>query len=615
MELRDAVDEGKYVTGRRMAEEILKELPDDPEARLWLAMCLADGEGDLPQAAYYFEWVREWYDANYTQEDDSPWRLHAAALRGLEKVYGAMDRRQDQLDTLAAYNSLYQPKLNSDRVWPLMKLGRMDEARQVAKSALEDERAWVVSYASNGLCAVEGEAGNRQAYYDACVQSFEFSKSQGYDLSVAGGNAALSALSVGEYAAAENFLREGLSGSGEAITNPYQGLADLALISAKGAEAIVDIQKMRERDLLLPPSMRNQSRAEQDIVAAVVLWVAGATDAGLRVVNRAISFPDRMGYSSSAKDQYLGVTRMLRRVLHDSHEERSLEIAASNGFFSWAFEWVVQCLPSPQRIMDTIEVRNIFTSEERFKGVYRPYLFEGLPMIAPWWIGSTVDVLGTGVASESLDYAEGADFEPEWRPFFQAVRAEIEFRDGNWDVASRVAAEAMDGLPSAEQLYRARLGAIKAHSDWKRGEVAEARKSYQKVLEIDPGTFRRLGLSVPVVAEGSGDVSSPAVRRLLLGPRLHRSREGLRLLVTDTGGGAQACFLGASGTQILCASGQFGEEEELGEVVDALHRGLFRMPMGLDNISMNSLDGSPVSSNRAAAQAVDQLLEGLNDAE
>ncbi|MFO0746380.1 MAG: hypothetical protein U1F43_12000 [Myxococcota bacterium] len=77
-----------------------------------------------------------------------------------------MEDRLGQLAALDDYDSLYAPKMTRLRIWPLMKLGRYDEAIEAAQTLMRGDDLVDRVAAYNGLMAVEDERLDRVASYN-----------------------------------------------------------------------------------------------------------------------------------------------------------------------------------------------------------------------------------------------------------------------------------------------------------------------------------------------------------------------------------------------------------------------------------------------------------------
>jgi hypothetical protein len=75
------------------------------------------------------------------------------------------------------HDALYKPPLLGQRAWPLMKLGRFDEARAAAREGLATQDPNQERIALNALCAIEFEAGREEASYEACGRAVAHARS------------------------------------------------------------------------------------------------------------------------------------------------------------------------------------------------------------------------------------------------------------------------------------------------------------------------------------------------------------------------------------------------------------------------------------------------------
>lgn len=586
------------VTARRLAEEALAANPDDLRARVALAGAL-EGAGELAAARYHLERVDGWFDLWGDAGNPEHWQPHAWSLKLLADVCGAMDDREAQLAWADAHDELYSPKIVGERAWALMKLGRYEAALSVVEQQLAEGDPGSTSMALTSACAIQSERGRREAAWDACREALEFDEAQGFDLAVSAHNAYGAALFAHRWGQVERIARQGLDSDGEGVSNPWQVLAELYLLEGRGPEAVDAVANMQRWRLRQRPSLRDQTRASLDVTVASALWVAGRPERALALLDRALQQPDRLGYSSGAIDQEEAATRLLRAAVRRAAYEREREAAASG---PWARRLWVELrgwLPDPDAHADAAVVRGVLTDRKRLRELWRPYLYGGLGIALPWWLGEAVGALGVGVASASLEQARGLDGEdPAWEAWFSAFDAEIAWQGGDEDAALASAERAWADLPEQEALLRARVAALAADARWRAGDAAVALGWYERALRLDPGVFRRLGLAIPATVEGSGP-SADALRR---SPRLVAA-PGFRVVVM----GARACLLTPSGDQLGCATA--AADAGPAGAAEAFHLDVLSLPANLGRFSMDSLDGTTAARRDASAAELDRVLD------
>ena len=612
------------ITARRLAEERLAVDSEDLVAHFVLGGCFYKAEGDLPRARLHLDRVVEIYERRYDNEPDSPWRTHARALTQLGWVASAMDDREAQLAYIEHHDRLYNPKQKAEQIWPLMKLGRSVEARELAAKVIEEGDEGDVSRALNSLCALNGELGLRQPYWDSCQENLAYSQSRDWDLSVVAHNHALAAWANLRFDELEEIARLGTNGDGSEVSNPWSQLAWIHLSLGRGAAAIDDVRNMRRWQLKQEPDLREQNRSELDATYAEVLLMGGYAETGMEIANRILRYPDREGFSSGEPEEALGDHTMLRIAMRQVQQERARERAAGRWFGARLWTWLQTLFPSAEEIADRATIRAILSDADRARGLYRVYLFDGLSGVPTWRLGDTIDVLGTGVARASLRAARQAEEDGRFEPWFQAIEAEIAWREGDEAETIELATSALDGLAQAEVLLAARVAAVGADAAWSEGEREQALAWYGQALRDDPGVLRRLGLELPARIEDEGGSSASVAAALSHSPRLRSSSTAFVLAVSPEGDGVRGCLLDPLGSRVRCASASRppaaaeGEPDPLeglsfaGWAADLLQRRLFALPLGLSQVDLQSLDGTTIVANEAVAERVDKILGGLD---
>src|SRR5262249_52816903 len=132
------VQNGLFVSARTKAERILARNPDSVVGHYVLGRVFFDAEGSLARAMFHFGRARELYEP--TMIDPNP--FHQELLFQTARLAGQMELYDYELELLGYYDHLYDPDLIAERCWPLVKLGRLDEARQFADAAVRSPNAW-----------------------------------------------------------------------------------------------------------------------------------------------------------------------------------------------------------------------------------------------------------------------------------------------------------------------------------------------------------------------------------------------------------------------------------------------------------------------------------------
>jgi len=208
-----------------------------------------------------------------------------------------------------------------------------------------------------------------------------------------------------------------------------------------------------------------------------------------------------------------------------------------------------------------------------------------------------VALVGSGVALEAIRRSRAEETLPPAaaEPVFALLESEAHAAAGRWDEAGQRAAAALDGLPGADRLLRARAHLRVAQAARRAGRFDAARAHFAQVLENDPGSIRRLGEALPVrllrPAEDSrwGDVAEAVADS----PRFEVAPWGFELTIDARGG----LLAGDAGQELRRFAWPAPEADTTGDdhmrrCVDEVHARLFAPPIDLSQADVRSLDGT-----------------------
>ncbi|MCA9697021.1 MAG: hypothetical protein KC431_05825, partial [Myxococcales bacterium] len=149
--------EDKLLSARRKVEELLADDPDSIVGHYIYGQVLRRAEASLPKAMKELGRARELYERRYqptvVNAGQTPWALHREILYAGQAAAGELERHEYQLQLLDYHDSLYDPRLTAEHAWPLMLLGRFDEARKYAEKASASTDPFQRSLGRNALCA------------------------------------------------------------------------------------------------------------------------------------------------------------------------------------------------------------------------------------------------------------------------------------------------------------------------------------------------------------------------------------------------------------------------------------------------------------------------------
>ncbi len=654
-EIWQLYQEEKLLTARRKTEELLDKDPNSIVGHFVFAQILRRAEGNLPKAMKEMGKARELYETKYKPTavniNDTPWVLHREILYAAQQIAGELERHEYQLQLLDYHDSLYDPRLTAEHAWPLMQLGRYEEARQYAEKAANDSDSFQRSLGRNALCAIEGEARTRQERFDACLAAYDdaadraknddpFAKpDEVTSVTVHAYNAALAAMSVLRPDEAERLAKAGATRIELTPANPWRFLVRLYTDQGRMDEAVQALREMQSWRRKQPPHLREQVRAETDVAFATVLLIAGETETGMTVIDRAIQNPDRRGLTSSSKEQALGAHALLRRAMRQTHAEVEAERAAWSGTTEAARITLADAERSMQDWSDAERIRGVLNDDDRLVSSFRMYVAGGLEPVPSWLVGDLVPILGAGVSSVVLDMVRTTESDEALEPYYVALEAEIALHRGDERDALRLAEEALETLPEFETLLRARIAAAAGEAAWELGKRDAALGFWATAMQRDAGVIRRRGIELPARLQNnaSGPVADRLVELLDDSPRFDLDEGGFTVTIEGSDRALEVCLLEPAGGILGCAStppeptpedqaqastvpgadpSKLDDDDYAAMTAEAFHERAFSMPVGLSNIDLGSLDGTATISEEANRERMQNLLDKVkNEAE
>lgn len=604
---------GRHVRAREMADAILKKNASSYVAHLVIGYVNHYSEADFPRALFHLERALALFEARQgvAPAPGAPWRWHAVLLRELGNAHVALEHYSERLAFIARYNALYEPDMVADRAWPLMKLGRYDEARAVAQRGVQSERPSQRAMALNALCAIEFEAGNDGASYEACRRALEDARASGGAVtSVDLTNFAESSRSLFKLDEAE---RIGLEATDAALSwygNPWMELAELYTREGRFAEALSALKKIPPYRAQRPPHVRDADRNETRRAIAAFLLVVSRPDEAIAVTERALVLPDRRSHNSRDADQDRIVAALLDHRAKRLAAEALLEDAAAEPFYKRPWLWAQAFYERARAFSSSALVARLLRDEARLAGIFRIGTASSAVM-QPWLAGELVSVLGAGVVDETLSRARARDKRVGAGAYYDAFSAESALAGGEPSRAIELSARALAALPPGELLLRARVLAISAQAARRSDRMQYALRRYEDAFQADPGVFRRLELPVPVrVVAGDSEVSRRVASLLSGSPRLHAGDGGLLLRVEADRSSGSACLVGTDGSAIGCgravAQAQDDAHALAARIVRDFHAKLFAPRMDMTQTDVNSLDGTNLVKDDALQTLFDR---------
>jgi tetratricopeptide (TPR) repeat protein len=259
------VQDGRNIKAREVAEGIVAERPDSYVGHYVLGFVYHYAETSFPRALYHENIALGLFEGMHgpAPVSPAPWRWHARILRELALTHGDLEHHAEKVAYLERYNELYDPDLIAEQAWPLMKMGRYEAARAAAERGLVEGSPRQLEVALNALCAIEFEAGNDGASYEACRVALEYGRAQpGGPNAVDLTNFAEASRSMFKLDEAERIGLEATRADMAWYGNPWVELAELYTRQGRFPEALHALEQVPPYRARRPPHVQDADRNE-----------------------------------------------------------------------------------------------------------------------------------------------------------------------------------------------------------------------------------------------------------------------------------------------------------------------------------------------------------------
>ncbi|MDA0895573.1 MAG: hypothetical protein O3A71_01965 [Proteobacteria bacterium] len=603
-----ALDANLRIRARELAEQWLNSAPNSAAAHYTLAEVLLTVEGNVPRALFHLnqaetnskirsfdQMIEVSAEAPFDAKPETPlW--HYLTLNQLASVHQLIGNQEDSLRYLDALAEAYGVDLESYKGWPLIKLGRFEEARQSALRVLaaEDVDRFSEAQAWNTLCAVELSEPQENLSAPACDKALELdeaAQSDRQELStVTLTNAAEVALSRLRVDQAESLIdRATRYPNPSSVSNPWIQKLYLTLAQGRFDDAQSALEQMLIWRNRQDPLIGVSNTAEHFLVSATFLLIAGYTEDAARLAESALNQPDRNGNFSADDAQKDAIAALLTTLAFRADYERQLEHAAAQ---EWQLRFSSVARAQLTRLAAWRAGRraaSLFANAEIMRDRLRPYA--PLDVHIPEWMEPEIaKLLGAGVFDLLIEDAEiRGSFRGAlgYKHVFETEAAALQ------EEFDRVISEgmlALSLLPSAEVLLRARVHWHLAHAYWSKGDTLMARSLLSTSLRQDPSLARRLGGNIPVTLSHDGSEFALALAsKLAASPRFDATPEGLALEIATT----SLCLRDSEGAVLSCYT-PAPDELDPAKIAIEFQRRLFGIGVDLSKAQLSALMGASV---------------------
>lgn len=586
------VEARRYIKARTGAETILSRSADSFVANWAMAKVHHDEEGNHARALWYLDKARDVLD-----DRDITWAQRVLLER--YDITFEMARNQEALSVLDEYEERFGPAPLRLRIWPLFKLGRVEESRAIAQQLATSGEPGLITWGYNGLLSIAFEQHDRLEAHKWALAGVKASDEKSCTLLLNAGGTAFMNFRLAE---AESLMVRADAVREDCAGVPYDQIAMVAVLKGEAQKALSSLKTASGRPL--DKRMRPQFALQRREVLAELYSVLGKDDEGAKTAELVYRQPARTGMSSSPpKIERLRRTARYAFAL-DGLVARLTERAAVATFGKG------QMAASPEltkALTTRWEVRRelvqLLSADERLLLVLRPNIMD-VGDFSAWRTAQLLDVVGAGVFRAGIARARVLDEAmPISASYFDAFEAELELKHGDSERAVALASAALDKLPTEEGLLRWRTHAVRAEALRREGNAEAARADLELVMRQWPTALRVVGIALPVsVSHDGSPAASEAASRLSRSTRFSVKAEApFRIQVDAVGPSPTICLTDRSGSRLACT-----KKDTVDATIEAFQLDAFSPKVSLTDTDLRSLDGSPVrvSADEALRRAI-----------
>jgi len=578
------------------------------------SVCL-DTDGDLPRADYYLRRARTLMEQRFREPwaTGAPWRFYASTLMQLFWTYEGLERHEDAISVLNVREQHFYPKRTSLYAWPLMKLGRVSQARKKIDEALAGNDPGEMENALNTLGAIEGEADHPELAYETSTRLYTLNHGPGRKVNATFlRNHGEHAWKLGRLAEAERYFLEATEHfEPYRLSNPWKDLASVYLDQQRFPETLDAIKRMHSWAYRSWPLVGLGDWNRRQALTACLLMYCGYTEEALQTARRLVDLPDRHGYGSTQSDLWTsGSLIFYYQVLQDTLARDEERLSYSR--------WQERPLLWAQRIGHSVSALSAARRASRIIMANPGWLSGGLRVLSPTNPVSVQgaeyllpEIVGSGVVEadiHNLLSRKGAALGRE-KGFLLLFLGSARLSRGDALGALLALAQAEQVLPTEWALERTQLLGLRAKALGLRGDRTQQFQVLQTLMSRDAGAVRRFRLKLPCRIDASGGpIASKAAALLAHSPRLDPGQSGFRVVVTAAGSGLQGRLDGPGG-DILChfrVKPGADVNATAREFCRVFHQDAFKPRIDLSQQQINSLSGSTL-----AAENMNDQLKGL----
>lgn len=602
----------KYAQARQLTEALLKREPDNYAALYLLGAIYHYGEGSIPRAYYCYSRARKGIEKAYSDhpESSASGSLYGVVLEELSETAQQLEHYQEALDLIDERDKLYpSQKQTARKGWPLLKLGRFEESRELMLKLLNDpEQALYRDHALNTLGNIEFEADNMEKSFEY-FQKIAAEAGAGSD-PVFYCNAGEAARDLLRYDESEKLMLKSTENfNSYTYSDPWGFLAELYASESRMPEALAALKQMQAWRISGSAQASQNKWAECYGHVGSVLLQMGYDEMALQKMEMLVRRQDRNSSISTAPSLVEGRLVYLYSLALQRNIQRTREKLS---YAAWGEVpgLLVKLFSMERRIARERErAANLIASHTGIEGFIQPYGAKALD--SPSMSTACWTCFGPGAVIAAVERSLKVD-KPEMaarKPYLTAILGEAYLYDWRVSDCQSQLEEALKTLPAAEVKLRNRCQAVLVRALTQQGRRSEAMHYLQTLMDTDPSQLRACQVALPISIETDGSSAANSARNwLYASPRCTRTSGGFTLKLQSDQEKVSGQLISPDGT----SAGRF-EGQPRGNDADAarsfcevFHAQAFAPIIDLSQGDIRSIDGS---TGAVRADALKNLTE------
>ncbi len=608
LQAEKAYMDGKLVEAKKWIEEVFAKNPDSPVALFLMGMIIRESEGNSTRALYYYNQAMAFAEHQCGTRPTTTNCVKWHSWIWAEKIYTLtnIDRPQEAYDEILKYDQIYIPRLDAAKIWPLLKLRRHDEARNIAKFVLEYENnkdTRLTAY--NGLCCIEADLNHRIETNRVCTEASKQMSSM-----IIHNNTHIAKFSIFDLAGAEMIAREGASLPNDMYDSIWPMLIYQYTLEERFAEAISAAQEAANIQRNLDGIAHEMTRANHLEGIAQLMMGLGRYEEAYQFAHEVHQLPDRTGNTSVAPEFDQLTNLGFYYVILNAYDHY-LNVLQTHA--TWKdkikyqfkkFEIVFEKFTIARKLM------HIMQNDKLLITLITPYpTYSGVDETMPLWMLSQLQsAVGTAILTSANQTSQKQETEllDKSTPYYQAMEAELAYFTHDDTKFLKLSSLAIANLPAQERIRRSLLKTMLAKVMERQGHATEAMSAYLELLRANPSFMLMLNIALPVnISKNLSGMDAQLQSWILADPRLKKNNQSkITIEVSHQAALHRLCLLDNFNSEIYCKVFDIQEKKYLTTPRLAVREFLdeaLGAKVDLSQLDMTTLNGAPTKDNNKAA--------------